>query len=319
MVTAHPSAVVPSSARSTPPVSVPRSARRLSNKYNNQLLLSECTATSRKGPRARPRVHIDTSRRVVTLASASSSSGTYDCWSNPTGAALSGPFRPDVYAAERAFVWNGIDVGGRSAVVRLSDGSLWVHSPVALDGELRAGLDGLGPVKYIVSPNFEHVKYAQQWISEFGDAATSYCPPGGKAHFPGIDFAEEVGLRNMSPREWGGEIECLFLDYEHNPFTSKPFFNEVLFLHKPSKTLLCTDLFWNYPSSDLPAGTVLWKFGMDRVYRPFYNSLMIKDGAARSAAMAVLMEEWDWDAILPCHGSFIPSGGKDAMRKHLNL
>jgi hypothetical protein len=35
-------------------------------------------------------------------------------------------------------------------VVRLSDGSLWVHSPVALDGELRAGLDALGPVKHIV-------------------------------------------------------------------------------------------------------------------------------------------------------------------------
>ena len=48
------------------------------------------------------------------------------------------------------------------AVLRLSDGSLWVHSPVALDEYLAAALDDLGAVKHIVTPNFEHTKYAQQ-------------------------------------------------------------------------------------------------------------------------------------------------------------
>lgn len=44
------------------------------------------------------------------------------------------------------------------AVVKLSDGSLWVHSPVELDGPLREALDKVGPVQHIVSPNYEHVK-----------------------------------------------------------------------------------------------------------------------------------------------------------------
>lgn len=48
------------------------------------------------------------------------------------------------------------------AVLRLSDGSLWVHSPVRLDDTLAAALDELGEVKHIVSPNNEHVKYAPQ-------------------------------------------------------------------------------------------------------------------------------------------------------------
>ena len=48
--------------------------------------------------------------------------------------------------AERPFVWNGIDVGGKMAVVRLSDGSLWLHSPVQLDQALREALQELGPV-----------------------------------------------------------------------------------------------------------------------------------------------------------------------------
>jgi hypothetical protein len=37
-------------------------------------------------------------------------------------------------------VWNGIDVGGKMAVVKLNDGSLWVHSPVELDTALAAEL-----------------------------------------------------------------------------------------------------------------------------------------------------------------------------------
>ncbi len=70
----------------------------------------------------------------------------------------------NVYGAERPFAWLGIDVNGRGAVVKLSDGSLWVHSPVKLDPELRAAMDALGPVKHIVTPNFEHNKFAQQVI-----------------------------------------------------------------------------------------------------------------------------------------------------------
>ena len=68
----------------------------------------------------------------------------------------------NVWGAERPFAWLGIDVNGRGAVVKLSDGSLWVHSPVNLDSELKAAMDALGPVKHIVTPNFEHNKFAQQ-------------------------------------------------------------------------------------------------------------------------------------------------------------
>ena len=68
----------------------------------------------------------------------------------------------NVWGAERPFAWLGIDVNGRGAVVKLSDGSVWVHSPVKLDPELKAAVDALGTVKYIVTPNFEHNKFAPQ-------------------------------------------------------------------------------------------------------------------------------------------------------------
>ncbi len=59
------------------------------------------------------------------------------------------------------------------AVLRLSDGSLWVHSPVNLDDDLAAALAELGEVKHIVTPNYEHTKYAQQVQSA---VLMSVCP-----------------------------------------------------------------------------------------------------------------------------------------------
>jgi hypothetical protein len=35
--------------------------------------------------------------------------------------------------------------------------------------------------------------------------------------------------------------------------------------------LITTDLFWDYPGRNVPFSTKLWKFGMDRIYAPFYN------------------------------------------------
>jgi hypothetical protein len=40
-------------------------------------------------------------------------------------------------------------------VVRLADGGLFIHSPVSLDGALRAAVDALGPVTAIVAPRGE--------------------------------------------------------------------------------------------------------------------------------------------------------------------
>ena len=45
---------------------------------------------------------------------------------------------------------------------------------------------------------------------------------------------------------------------------SLSFGSQVVFLHKPSRSLIATDLFWSYPS-EAPAPTKLWKQGMDRI------------------------------------------------------
>ena len=48
-------------------------------------------------------------------------------------------------------------------------------------------------------------------------------------------------------------------------------------MHVPTGTLIATDLVWNYPSTGVGNRVKLWKFGMDRVYLPFYKRFMIAD------------------------------------------
>jgi hypothetical protein len=60
----------------------------------------------------------------------------------------------------------------------------------------------------------------------------------------------------------------------------KPFFNEVIFVHKPSKTLLCTDVYWNYPA-DVPIKTKLWKFGKQVTYTLSHVSLHTQHSTSR--------------------------------------
>ena len=137
-------------------------------------------------------------------------------WSNVGGLVVT-PVRENVWALERPFVWFDIDVGSKAAVVRLSDGSLWIHSPIELDADTKAAVDELGLVKHIVSPNYEHVKFARQWIEADPDA-TSYVCPGGKAKFPAIPYDREIG--NEAPAEWLGEVA-------HPPPLPPPYFSPV--------------------------------------------------------------------------------------------
>ena len=128
---------------------------------------------------------------------------------------------------------------------------------------------------------------------------------------------------------------------EVNPFTGKPFFNEVIFYHTPSKTLMTTDLFWNYPQPNgvpnshlpiddpawelappvdgIPIGSKLWKLGMDKIYGPFYKKFMVKDRSKYDAMNNQILNGWDIETVIPAHGDLIHGAPlvKEVLREHL--
>jgi len=305
-------------------------------------------------------------------------------WSNRIGTVLTPAAIPGVYIACRPFYWNTIDVGGVMTVIELATppGSsssekpdLLVHSPVCLDDKLKDALDKLGNVKHVVSPNYEHVKYAKMWGELYPDAYMWACP-GMMELEPDVRWSGEIPYGCRPPEFEGGgtdnrpkgmwdwsEVQPFHVDAEVNPFTGKPFFNEVVFYHSKSKTLLTTDIYWNYPGDgitnsnheslkeqlrgngvededygvwelaplmdEVPLGSRLWKWGMDKLFRPFYLNLMIqnkkqddfKEIAAFISGVDSSSPSWDIETVIPCHGDILRGKKftKEVMRSHFNL
>lgn len=144
----------------------------------------------------------------------------------------------DIWTVESSHKFLGIDFGGRMTVVRLNSGNLILHSPIIIDNELKNEINEIGKVKYIVAPNKFHHMHLEQCITHFPDADV-LCAPGLAQKRKDIVFTSE--LEGEVPREWFGEIETVLVK-------GIPFFNEVVFYHRKSKTVIFTDLIFNFES-----------------------------------------------------------------------
>lgn len=127
----------------------------------------------------------------------------------------------------------------RMAVVQLNDGSLWVWSPVALTDELVKGVERLGKVRFIVSPNKIHHLFLAEWQEHWPEAKV-FAPPGLPKRRPDISFDGE--LNDRPEPGWEAEIDQVI-------FKGSLAMEEVVFFHRPSSTAIVCDLIQRHPES----------------------------------------------------------------------
>jgi Domain of unknown function (DUF4336) len=65
----------------------------------------------------------------------------------------------------------------RMAVIKLTDGSLFIWSPIQLMDSLRPEVEALGQVRYIIAPNSLHHLFLREWKRAYPRAKV-YAPPG---------------------------------------------------------------------------------------------------------------------------------------------
>lgn len=124
----------------------------------------------------------------------------------------------------------------RMTVVRLADGGLWLHSPIAPDEGLFAALKELGEVRYLVAPNSIHYWFMADWIERYPDAETLAVPDlDTKAKRP---FRIDRKLEMDARFEWQDEIDWLLV-----PGTV---FSEAVFFVKSARLLVLVDLIENF-------------------------------------------------------------------------
>ncbi len=195
----------------------------------------------------------------------------------------------------------GIPFPTRSVLVRLSSGSLWIHSPVASTPERVAAMRELGEVAHIVAPNKFHHLYVGPWQEECAEAKT-WAGPGLIARNKGARFDAELG--DVAESAWADELDQVV-------FGGSRLFEEVVFFHRRSRTLIVTDVLQNH---DPAANSAFWRMvkraigvlgpkgGVPRDWRMLLND---RD-AARQARDRVLA--WDFDRLVMSHGETVETG-----------
>lgn len=224
--------------------------------------------------------------------------------SSPAGGSALEPLAPDLWVASRPLrLWIG-DIGARMTVVRLRDGSLVLHSPVAFDAETRAALDALGSVRWIIAPSRVHHMFLSQYTAAYPAAAL--CGAPGLAD-KRTDLRFTHVLDDALRAQWAGELDHLL-------FEGAPGMSEVVFLHPASRTLVLTDLAFNVPRGAPNRARVFHalvgaagRFGPHRIAR-----LAIRDKRAARRSMDRILA-WDFDRIVVSHGEVLETGGKRAM------
>ncbi|WP_243214308.1 MULTISPECIES: DUF4336 domain-containing protein [Methylobacterium] len=139
----------------------------------------------------------------------------------------------------------GIPLPLRMTVLRLAGGELLLHSPVAHHPELQRALEGLGRIGHLVAPSMGHWMFLEDWQTACPNAIT-WAVPGledrGQVRRSGVVIDAE--LTDTPPRAWANEIDQVLI--------AGPVFKEVCLYHRPSRTLLLTDLVINLEGDLLP-------------------------------------------------------------------
>jgi hypothetical protein len=205
-------------------------------------------------------------------------------------------FAPSLFVADGPTVpFYGFPYPTRMAVARLSDGSAFVWSPVALTDSLAGAVEAIGPVGHIVAPNKLHHLFLGAWADRFPDARV-YAPPGLARKRPDLGFDAELG--DAPDPAWAADIDQVI-------FRGSFAMEEVAFFHRASRTALICDLVQRHPEADMTGwrgmlmrldGLVGKNGSTPREWRASF----LRRGPARAARAHVL--GWQADRLLIAHG-----------------
>ena len=216
-----------------------------------------------------------------------------------------------LYVADGPVVsFYGFPYPTRMAVVRLSDGSAWVWSPVALSDELFNSVDAIGPVRHIVSPNKIHHLFLAEWGERWPEARV-YAPPGLAQKRPDLRFDAELG--DGPDPAWKADIDQVI-------FRGSLAMEEVAFFHHASRTAIICDLIQRHPEATMTG----WKGMLMRLEGLVgehgstpreWRASFLRRGKARVAREKVL--GWKPERLLIAHGECAQTGATSIIDKAL--
>jgi hypothetical protein len=200
----------------------------------------------------------------------------------------------------------GADLRRNVTVIRLRSGKLVIHSTGPFSPEDVAKIRELGDPGWILDGILRHDTFAHE----------------GRAAFPGIPylapegFSKEVRFPTIPiipvPPQWNGELLALELH-------GAPIARDIAMLHVPSRTLILTELLFNFGSGESAWTKLLLVAAVGTHHHPGMSRPVkwgVKDKAAFEQSLSTILS-WDFDRVIVGHGDVIETGGKEKVREGL--
>ncbi len=219
---------------------------------------------------------------------------------------------PDLWIGNGTTVpFFGMPYPTRMTVIRLSDGGLFIHSPIKLSAAIEAEVLALGEPRHLIAPNRLHHLFMTEWAQRF-PAATIYAASGVAAKLPGLTVTT---LNSDAPLSWRDDIDQL-------TFAGSRVMEEVVFFHRSSHTLVVADLIENLDPATLntwqrilarAAGILAPRGSMPRDWLiSFFGR---GRSIARSCAQQILA--WRPQRVVLAHGHIVETGAASFLANAL--
>lgn len=218
-------------------------------------------------------------------------------------------FGPDIWIADGPNVSvAGFHYPSRMVVMRLSNGALFVLSPIGLSADIRTELLATGRVQHVVAPNSLHHLFLPEWKRAYPEAKF-HAPPGLRKKRSDIAF--DGDLTGAPDPGWAGEIDQVLVG--GNLITT-----EAVFFHRKSGTVLFTDLIQRLPVG-LVSGwrAVVAKLDLMTEHEPSVPRKFRFAFANRRVARDSLQQILAWPAkkVLMAHGTPVAKDAQAYLRR----
>ncbi|MBD2103950.1 DUF4336 domain-containing protein [Leptolyngbya sp. FACHB-261] len=199
----------------------------------------------------------------------------------------------------------------RAVVIRLSDDSLFILSPIQLTPDICADIDALGVVKYLVSPNHLHHLYMGDWSRAY-PTAKLYASPRLASKRKDLTFYKTLSTDTPEP-EWVGQLDqCIF-------GSGNGWFDEIVFFHRASRTVVFTDMVMDFDPatfSSISRATTQWNQMYRHTPRGVQLAHLFDRASLRDALKTV--RGWEPEYAIVAHSPWLCVEGKKQVADFLD-
>nr|BAJ07074.1 putative uncharacterized protein [uncultured bacterium] len=217
----------------------------------------------------------------------------------------------NIWLLEYPVRFGGMDLFGRTTIIRLENGDLIVHDPCKIDDSTKAKIDEIGIVKYIIAPGSYHHLFVADFQKKYPNAETFLCP-GLERKRPDIKF--EWVLGNKPDHRWEDDIDQVLVQGTKHIW-------EVAFFHKSSRTLILVDLLENIGDDYRHEAGLLLRFWWKGIFRMWNNPKAAPEyqmGWGNREIVKISLNKilsWDATRVIIAHGENIEEHVRETLAR----